>query len=53
MGDWRELFESLEHIEQVTAEDIKRIANEYFIDSNRSVAEILTETPKKETEENQ
>ena len=47
MGDWRELFKSLERIEQVTAEDIKRIANEYFVDSNRSVAEILTETPKK------
>ena len=53
MGDWRELFKSLERIAEVTAEDIKRIANEYFVDSNRSVAEILTETPKKETEESQ
>ncbi|MFQ6041701.1 MAG: M16 family metallopeptidase [Candidatus Poribacteria bacterium] len=43
MGDWRELFKSLERIEKVTAEDIKRVANEYFIDSNRSVAEIVTE----------
>jgi len=51
MGDWRELFNSLEHIEKVTAEDIKRIANEYFVASNRSVAEIITEEPKKEMEE--
>ncbi|HIE26996.1 TPA: insulinase family protein [Candidatus Poribacteria bacterium] len=50
MGDWRELFKSLERIEQVTAEDIKRIANEYFIDSNRSVAEIVTEKSESETE---
>ena len=45
MGDWRELFKSLERIEKVTAEDIKRVANEYFIDSNRSVAEIVTAAP--------
>lgn len=46
MGDWRELFRSLERIEKVTVEDIKRVANEYFVDSNRSVAEIVTETSK-------
>ncbi|MFC1713129.1 M16 family metallopeptidase [Candidatus Poribacteria bacterium] len=50
MGDWRELFKSLEHIEKVTAEDVKRVANEYFVDSNRSVAEIVTEQPKAEKE---
>ena len=45
MGDWRELFRSLEHIEKVTAEDVRRVANQYFVDSNRSVAEIVTEAP--------
>ena len=50
MGDWRELFRSLERIEKVTAEDIKRVANEYFVDSNRSVAEIATQVSKAETE---
>jgi predicted Zn-dependent peptidase len=44
MGGWRELFRSLERIEKVTVEDIKRVVNEYFVDSNRSVAEIVTET---------
>jgi len=46
MGSWRELFRSLERIEKVTAEDIKRVANEYFVDSNRSLAEIVTEVSK-------
>lgn len=46
MGDWRELFYSLERIEKVTAEDIKRVANKYFVDSNRSRAEIVTEKSK-------
>jgi len=50
MGSWRELFRSLERIEKVTAEDIKRVANEYFVYSNRSVAEIVTEAPEAETE---
>ena len=50
MGDWRELFKSLERIEKVTAEDIKRVANEYFVASNRSVAEIVTAEPKAEKE---
>jgi len=53
MGDWRELFKSLERIEKVTAEDVKRVANEYFVDSNRSVAEIVTEESKKEKEAGQ
>lgn len=43
MGGWRELFRSLENIEKVTVEDIKRVANECFVHSNRSVAEIVTE----------
>jgi len=48
MGDWRELFKSLERIEKVTAEDIKRVANEYFVDANCSVAEIVTEESKEQ-----
>ncbi len=50
LGDWRELFKSLGRIEKVTAEDIKRVANEYFVDSNRSVAEIVTLTAEEEKE---
>jgi predicted Zn-dependent peptidase len=41
-GDWRELFKQLEKINQVTAEEIKRVANEYFQKKNRTVAELVT-----------
>ncbi len=50
LGDWRELFKSLERIEEVTSEDIKRVANEYFVNANRSVGEIVTSTDDKEKE---
>jgi predicted Zn-dependent peptidase len=41
-GDWRELFRSLERIEAVTAEDIRRVANATFRPENRTVAMIVT-----------
>jgi predicted Zn-dependent peptidase len=41
-GDWRNLFEELDKIEQVTAEDIQRVSAEYFTRKNRSVGEIET-----------
>lgn len=41
-GDWRNLFEELDKIEQVTAEDIQRLAGEYFTRKNRSVGMIET-----------
>jgi len=39
-GDWRELFRSVDRIEQVTKADIRRIANEVFVDTNRTVGII-------------
>ncbi|MFZ2489970.1 MAG: pitrilysin family protein [Thermoanaerobaculia bacterium] len=39
-GDWRELFRQVEKIEKVTAADVKRIANEIFVPTNRTVAYI-------------
>jgi predicted Zn-dependent peptidase len=41
-GDWRNLFQQLDQIEKVTAEDIKRVANEYFNSKNRTVGIIKT-----------
>ena len=41
-GDWRELFRSVDRIDQVTKADIRRIANEVFVDTNRTVGEIQT-----------
>jgi predicted Zn-dependent peptidase len=39
-GDWRELFRSVDRIDQVTKADIRRIANEVFVDTNRTVGVI-------------
>jgi len=41
-GDWRNLFKQLERIEQVTVEDIQRVASEYFTRKNRTVGLIET-----------
>jgi len=39
-GDWRELFRSVERIDAVTKADIRRVANEVFVESNRTVGII-------------
>jgi len=39
-GDWRELFRSVDRIDQVTKADIRRIANQVFIDTNRTIGVI-------------
>jgi predicted Zn-dependent peptidase len=39
-GDWRELFRHVERIDAVTAADVRRVANEYFVASNRTVGII-------------
>ena len=42
-GDWRELFRSVEKIDQVTKADIQRVAKKTFIPTNRTTAMIITE----------
>jgi predicted Zn-dependent peptidase len=39
-GDWRELFAGIDRIDKVTKEDIRRVANQTFINTNRTVAVI-------------
>jgi predicted Zn-dependent peptidase len=41
-GDWRELFLQLEKVDKVTKADIRRVANEVFVSSNRTSAWIET-----------
>lgn len=43
-GDWRNLFNYIEAIQQLTAEDLQRVANEYFDNQRRTVGEIVTES---------
>ena len=39
-GDWRELFRSVDRIDQVTKADIRRVANQIFVDTNRTISVI-------------
>ena len=50
-GDWRNLFKRLDQIDQVTVEDIQRVAKEYFTSKNRTVGVI--ETTKSEVTQSQ
>jgi len=41
-GDWRELFRSVDRINAVTKADVRRVANEVFVPTNRTVGVIET-----------
>jgi predicted Zn-dependent peptidase len=41
-GDWRELFRRIDKIDAVTNEDVKRVANEVFVETNRTVGIMET-----------
>jgi predicted Zn-dependent peptidase len=44
-GDWRELFNQLDRVDKVTKADIRRVANQVFVASNRTSAWIETQAP--------
>ncbi len=44
LGDWREVNEANAKLQAVTAEDVQRVANQYFTRENRAVA-IYTRKP--------
>lgn len=48
-GDWRKLFTGLEEINAVTADDVQRIARQYFVEKTRTVA--YTVRPKTDAKE--
>jgi predicted Zn-dependent peptidase len=37
-GDWRKMFTSLDQLGKVTAEDVQRVAQRYFVPVNRTLA---------------
>jgi predicted Zn-dependent peptidase len=49
-GDWRELFRYIDRLDAVTKADIRRVANELFVDSNRTVGMVVTETAQADTD---
>lgn len=40
-GDWRQLFRWLDEMNEVTADDVRRVAREYFKKQNRTVAYLV------------
>jgi predicted Zn-dependent peptidase len=44
-GDWRELFLQLDRVDKVSKDDIRRVANKVFVESNRTEAWIETAAP--------
>lgn len=44
-GDWRQLFLQLDRVDKVTKADIRRVANQVFVASNRTSGEIDTAPP--------
>lgn len=47
-GDWKKVFTDLEELDQVTEEDLQRVARKYLTKQNRTVGTIIT----KENEDN-
>jgi predicted Zn-dependent peptidase len=45
-GDWRQLFRDLDKINAVTKADIRRVANQTFVEANRTSARIEFVAPK-------
>jgi predicted Zn-dependent peptidase len=43
--DWRELFTTVDRIDKVTKADIRRVAEQTFVSTNRTVGVIETATP--------
>jgi predicted Zn-dependent peptidase len=46
-GDWRELFRYIDRLDKVTKADIRRVANETFQASNRTVAMLINREAQK------
>jgi predicted Zn-dependent peptidase len=40
-GDWRKLFNSVDDLGKVTAADVQRVAQKYFVTTNRTLAYTL------------
>ena len=41
-GDWRNLFQELQAITEVTADDIQRVVQEIFTEENRTIGKLLS-----------
>ncbi|HEY0787280.1 MAG TPA: pitrilysin family protein [Thermoanaerobaculia bacterium] len=48
-GDWRQLFRQIDRIDKVTAADVRRVATETFVPSNRTIARLESTRPAQAT----
>jgi predicted Zn-dependent peptidase len=48
-GDWRNLFHNIDAIQNLTAEDLRRVASQYFDNQRRTVGMISTESKEEAT----
>ena len=44
-GDWRKMFTAIDELDKVTAEDVQRVARQYLVADNRSVAYTIAPPP--------
>jgi predicted Zn-dependent peptidase len=51
--DWRELFHQVDRIDKITKADIRRVANQTFVSTNRTVGIIETAAPPKQGQASQ
>jgi predicted Zn-dependent peptidase len=49
LGDYSKLFEEAKKFQQVTAEDVMRVAKKYFDEKNRNVVVLVPEMPEEHT----
>ena len=43
LGDYGKAFDQVDEIKALKAEDVKRVANQYLVKTNRTIGEIVTE----------
>jgi len=43
LGGYQKLFNQIDEIKALTAEDIRRVANKYLVKNNRTIGEIIPE----------
>jgi len=43
LGDWHRLFSRLDEIDEITREDVQRVADKYLVEKHRTVAMIVTD----------
>lgn len=52
-GDWRKLFTYVDELQNVTLEDLQRVANEYLVKNNRTVGKLVNRDAAPEVSEAQ